>query len=149
MTNKINLKKSNPTIFNKVIELNNEVKLLIKKANIEESFFHLLLLRVSQINGCAYCLRMHTKDALDCGESIERISVIPAWRETQYFNEKERASLSLVEAISNIIQGQVPNEVYEDVKEVLNEDEIAAVEWSAITMNTLNRIAIASRYEVK
>jgi AhpD family alkylhydroperoxidase len=149
MTNRINLKKSNPTAFNKVIELNNEVKLLIKKANIEEGFFHLLLLRVSQINGCAFCLRMHTKDALDCGERIERISVIPAWRETQYFNEKERASLSLVEAISNITQGQVPNEVYEEAKEVLNEDEIVAVEWSAITMNTLNRIAIASRYEVK
>jgi AhpD family alkylhydroperoxidase len=149
MTNRINLGKTNPNMFDKVIELKNEVKLLMNKANIEEGFSHLLLLRASQINGCAFCLRMHTKDAVSCGESIERISVIPTWRETQYFNEKERASLALIEAISNISQGQVPHEVYEDATKVLNEDEIVAVEWSAIVINTLNRIAITSRYEVK
>jgi AhpD family alkylhydroperoxidase len=149
MTNRINLGKTNPNMFDKVIELKNEVKLLMNKAKIEEGFSHLLLLRASQINGCAFCLRMHTKDALHCGESIERISVIPAWRETQYFNEKERASLALIEAICNISQGQVPDKVYEDATKVLNEDEITAVQWSAIVINTLNRIAIISRYEVK
>lgn len=149
MTNRINLGKSNPDIFNKVIDLKNEVKVLMKKGNIKEGFSHLLLLRASQINGCAFCLRMHTKDAIDCGESIERISVIPTWRETQYFNEKERASLALIEAICNISQGHVPDEVYENATKVLNEDEIAAVQWSAIVINTLNRIAICSRYEVK
>jgi AhpD family alkylhydroperoxidase len=149
MTNRINLGKTNPNMFDKVIELKNEVKLLMNKAKIPEGFSHLLLLRASQINGCAFCLRMHTKDAVSCGESIERISVIPTWRETQYFNEKERASLALIEAISNISQGQVPHEVYEDATKVLNEDEIVAVEWSAIVINTLNRIAITSRYEVK
>lgn len=149
MTNRINLGKTNPNMFDKVIELKNEVKLLMNKAKIEEGFSHLLLLRASQINGCAFCLRMHTKDALACGESIERISVIPAWRETQYFNEKERVSLALIEEICNISQGQVPDEVYEDATKVLNEDEITAVQWSAIIINTLNRIAITSRYEVK
>lgn len=149
MTSRINLGKTNPNMFDKVIELKNEVKLLMNKANIKEGFSHLLLLRASQINGCAFCLRLHTKDALNCGESIERISVIPTWRETQYFNEKERASLALIEAICNISQGHVPDEVYEDATKVLNEDEITAVQWSAIIINTLNRIAISSRYEVK
>ncbi len=93
--------------------------------------------------------RLHTRDALSAGESSDRISVLPAWRETEYFNAKERAGLALVEAITLIAEGQVPDAVYSEAAKTLSAEEIAAMEWLAIMINTWNRVAIASRYPVK
>ncbi|RXJ54147.1 carboxymuconolactone decarboxylase family protein [Candidatus Marinarcus aquaticus] len=149
MDKRINLGKKAPHMYDKLISLKHDMQALIKDANMNEGFSHLLLLRASQINGCAFCVRLHTKDALDTGENIERISVLPAWRETEYFNEKERASLELVEAICYIKDTHFPNKVYEEAKEVLDEKEILAVEWLALIINALNILAISSRLEVK
>ncbi|WP_044415055.1 carboxymuconolactone decarboxylase family protein [Halarcobacter anaerophilus] len=149
MTHRINLKKEVFSMYEKLSSMEEELKKLILDAKIEEGFFHLLKLRASQINKCAYCVRLHTKDALACGETIERISVIPAWEETEYFSLKERACLALVEEITTISEKQVPKEVYEEAIETLTKDEIVAVEWLAIVINSWNRLAISSRYIVK
>jgi AhpD family alkylhydroperoxidase len=149
MTHRINLKKEVFSMYEKLSSMEEELKKLILDAKIEEGFFHLLKLRASQINKCAYCVRLHTKDALACGETIERISVIPAWEETEYFSSKERACLALVEEITTISEKQVPKEVYEEAIETLTKDEIVAVEWLAIVINSWNRLAISSRYIVK
>ncbi|QDF28802.1 carboxymuconolactone decarboxylase family protein [Halarcobacter anaerophilus] len=149
MTHRINLKKEVFSMYEKLSSMEEELKKLILDAKIEEGFFHLLKLRASQINKCAYCVRLHTKDALSCGETIERISVIPAWEETEYFSSKERACLALVEEITTISEKQVPKEVYEEAIETLTKDEIVAVEWLAIVINSWNRLAISSRYIVK
>ena len=148
MSDRLNLSKSGPKLYQAMGELEKLAKEAAESAGIDPGLGHLLRLRASQINGCAYCVRMHTQDALSVGESIERVSVLPAWRETGYFTPKERAALALVEAITNIADGQIPDAVYEQAASHLDESEISAIEWAAITINAWNRIAIASRYPV-
>ena len=91
---------------------------------------------------------MHTQDAVKCGESIERIALTSAWRESEYFDAKERAALVLIEEITLIAQQHFPDVAYENAAKELNQDEIAAIEWLAIVINTWNRIAISSQYSV-
>jgi AhpD family alkylhydroperoxidase len=149
MTERINLGKSAPDLYQAMGALDRLARETLASAGIAEGFAHLLRLRASQINECAYCIRLHTRDALAKGEPAERASVIAAWRETQYFTEKERAALQLVEAITLIADGQVPDSVYESAAAVLGKDEIVAVEWLAVVINAWNRIAISSRYPVQ
>jgi AhpD family alkylhydroperoxidase len=149
MENRVNLGKEALELYQAVAALANLVNERAAKAGLAEGFTHLLRLRASQINGCAFCLRLHTRDALKTGESTDRISLLPAWRESSYFNEKERASLALVEAVTRIADGQVPDSVYAAAAAVLSTDEIVAVEWIAIVINAWNRVATSSRYPVK
>ena len=149
MTNRINMASEVPSMYKKLFDMEQEGKELIQNAQIEEGFSHLLKLKASQINKCAYCVRLHTKDALACGETIERISVVSAWEESDYFSLKERACLSLVEAITLVSYDQVSDTVYENAKEVLTKEELVSVEWLAILINSWNRLAISSRYIVK
>lgn len=146
---RVNLGKVAPELYQAVAALDKLVAERAAKAGIAEGFGHLLRLRASQINGCAFCLRLHTRDALKCGESSDRISLVPAWRDTQYFNEKECAALALVEGITQVYDGHVDDPVYAAAAAVLTADEIAAVEWIAVVINAWNRISIASRYPVK
>ena len=149
MTNRINMASEVPSMYKKLFDMEQEGKELIQNAQIEEGFSHLLKLKASQINKCAYCVRLHTKDALACGETIERISVVSAWEDSDYFSLKERACLSLVEAITLVSYDQVSDTVYENAKEVLTKEELVSVEWLAILINSWNRLAISSRYIVK
>ena len=148
MTERINLGKSAPAVYQAVVALERLVSETLASAGIAQGFAHLLRLRASQINECAYCIKVHTRDALAAGEAAERATVLPAWRETGYFSEKERAALELVEAITLIAEGQVPDAVYERAAAVLSRDEMVAVEWLAVVINAWNRIAISSRYPV-
>ncbi|MCC2680838.1 MAG: Alkylhydroperoxidase AhpD core [Nitrosospira multiformis] len=149
MSERINLGKSAPALYQAVIGLEKLAAETTASASIPDGFAHLLRLRASQLNQCAFCIRMHTHDALSSGESSDRISVLPAWRETGYFTEKERSSLALVEAITLISEGQVPDATYEQAAAHLSKDEISAVEWLSVVINAWNRIAISSRYPVK
>jgi AhpD family alkylhydroperoxidase len=149
MTERLNLGKSAPDLYQAVVALEKLVSAALGSAGISAGFAHLLRLRASQINHCAYCIKVHTRDALASGEAAERATVLPAWRETEYFNEKERAALELVEAITLIAEGQVPDAVYERAAAALSREEIVAIEWLAIVINSWNRIAISSRYPVK
>lgn len=148
MKQRVNLGKALPAAYETVFNLNKIIEESVASAGIAKGFSHLLLLRASQINQCAFCLRMHTRDALAAGESSDRISVVGAWRETEYFSEKERACFILLEAITLISKGQIPDAVYAEAAEILSDTEIAAVEWLGIAINVWNRIAIASRYPV-
>jgi AhpD family alkylhydroperoxidase len=148
MTERINLGKSAPSLYQAVAALDRLSTEAATAAGIAEGFAHLLRLRASQINQCAYCARVHTRDALASGEPNDRISVLPAWRETTYFSAKERAALDLVEAITLIAEGQVPDAVYERAAASLASNEILAIEWLAVVINAWNRIAISSRYPV-
>ena len=149
MTERINLGKSSPKLYQAVVGLERLASDALASADITDGFSHLLRLRASQLNQCAYCVRMHTRDAIASGESSDRISVLPAWRETEYFSQKERAALELVEAITFISDGQVPDAVYERAAASLSRDELSAIEWLAVVINTWNRVAISSRYPVK
>ncbi len=149
MEKRVNLSKIAPDLYQTVVELDRLANAYAASAGVDEGFTHLLRLRASQLNGCAYCVRLHTRDALASGESSDRISVLPAWRETEYFDEKERAALALCEAVTLIADGQVPDAVYAEAASVLSDEEIAAVEWLSVVINTWNRIATPSRYPVK
>lgn len=146
---RINLGQSAPELYKKVAELDALAMQKIAEAELSEGFAHLLKLRASQINACAFCIRLHTQDAMQTGETIERISLLNAWRETAYYDEKERAALTLIEAITLVADGQVPDAVYEDALPFLTDAQISAVEWLAIVINAWNRIAISSRYSVQ
>ena len=109
MSERVNLGKFAPELYQAVMGLEKLSSEVIASAGIPAGFAHLLRIRASQLNQCAFCNRMHTRDALASGESTDRVSVLPAWRETGYFTEKERSSLALVEAITLISDGQVPD----------------------------------------
>lgn len=149
MTDRVNLGKAAPDLYQAVLQLERLMSEAVSKAGIEDGFAHLLRLRASQINQCAFCVRMHTRDALASGESSDRISVVAAWEETQYFTVKERAALELVESVTLVADGQVPDALYEHVAGVLSKEEISAISWLAVVINAWNRIAITSRYPVK
>lgn len=149
MENRVNLGKAAPELYKAVVSLDSMAAKFAASAGISEGFAHLLRLRASQLNGCAFCVRLHTRDALASGETSDRISVLPAWRETQYFTEKERTALALCEHVTLIAEGQVPDSIYAEAAAVLSEEEIAAVEWLGVVINAWNRIAIPSRYPVK
>lgn len=148
MKSRVNLGKAAPDLYQTVVALDRLASEYAASAGIAEGFTHLLRLRASQLNQCAFCVRLHTRDALACGESSDRISVLPAWRETQYFTEKERAALALSEAVTLIAEGQIPESIYSGAAAVLSNEEIAAVEWLGVVINAWNRIAIPSRYPV-
>ena len=145
---RVNLGKTAPELYKTVIELENLSMQKVQQAGIEIGVSHLLKLRASQINQCAFCVRMHTQDAIKVGESIDRIALISAWRESEYFSAKERAALTLIEEITLIAQQHFPDAAYEQAANVLSSDEITAIEWIAIVINTWNRIAISSQYKV-
>ncbi len=108
----------------------------------------LIKLRVSQINGCAYCLRQHSRDALELGESPDRLAVLSSWAETQYFSEVERAALELAESITLVTESHVDDETYAAAVKVLSREQLLAVMWVTSAMNALNRQAITCRYDV-
>ncbi|TCM70760.1 AhpD family alkylhydroperoxidase [Acinetobacter calcoaceticus] len=146
---RINLGKAAPELYQIVADLDAKANEKIIQAGIPEGFGHLLRLRASQINQCAFCIRLHARDALQHDESLERITLLNAWRESAYFSDKEQAALSLVEEMTLIADHQVSDRVYLNAAELLTETEIAAIEWLTIVINSWNRIAIASRYPVK
>jgi AhpD family alkylhydroperoxidase len=116
--------------------------------NLSPLLIELVKIRVSQINGCAYCLRMHTADALAKGESPERLSVLPAWRETRYFDEQERSALALAEYVTLINDTPSNAGQYESAAQHLTPGQVSALTWVTMSINTFNRVAICSSYKV-
>ncbi|HNK70312.1 MAG TPA: carboxymuconolactone decarboxylase family protein, partial [Flavobacteriales bacterium] len=107
--------------------------------------YELVKTRASQINGCAYCINMHVRDAMKLGETAQRLFLLDAWRETDLFTAKERAVLALTEAMTLIADSPVPDEVYDAAAAQLTAKEMAAVIMAVVAINGWNRIAITSR----
>jgi len=117
-------------------------------AGISTRVIELIKIRASQINGCAFCLRLHSADAIAAGESPDRLAVLPAWRETQYFTETEKAALRISEYVTDISTAELPEDVYAEINEALSPEQIAGVHWLAIVINAFNRVAISSHLVV-
>jgi AhpD family alkylhydroperoxidase len=111
---------------------------------LEHSLQHLVKIRASQINGCAYCIDMHTIDARADGETEQRIYALSAWRETPFFTDRERAALAWAEAVTLIPAG-ISDELYEQTREQFSEKELVDLTWAVATINAWNRIAISFR----
>lgn len=112
---------------------------------IEKSLCELIRIRASQINGCGYCIDMHTKDARAAGETEQRIYALPAWRETPYFTEHERAALAFAEAVTVLHDGHVSDDAYQQTAKHFDENELAQLLSVIVTINAWNRIGVASR----
>jgi len=117
----------------------------VANCGIEESLLHLVRLRASQINGCAYCLDMHWKDLRALGESEQRLYSLDAWRECPYYTERERAALAWTEAVTLVAEGHVPDAVFEEARARLSEKELADLTLAVAGINSWNRLSIASR----
>jgi AhpD family alkylhydroperoxidase len=139
-TLRMDLTKLAPEAYRQLLQLEQTIG-----SKIDPKLLHLVKLRASQINGCAYCIGMHTDDALRDGESPERLLLLDAWDESSQFSEKERAALAWVEEITLIADGHANKEAFDGLKRFFSEEEIGNLTFAGALINTWNRIAIASR----
>jgi AhpD family alkylhydroperoxidase len=117
----------------------------IDACGLERSLLELVKIRASQINGCAFCLVAHTRDARKLGESDDRMHLLNAWDEVPAFSERERAALAWTEAVTRITDGHVPDHVYDMVRQHFSEKELVDLNYAVIAINAWNRLAIAFR----
>ena len=121
------------------------VEKALHSGGIEPRLLHMIKLRASQINGCAYCMDMHWKDAKAAGETEERLYMLNAWRESPLYSDRERAAMAWVEAVTNITVGHAPDDLYEATRAQFDEKQMAELTWAIASINAWNRIAISFR----
>jgi AhpD family alkylhydroperoxidase len=117
----------------------------VAHSGIERSLLHLVKTRASQINGCAFCLDMHTREARDDGESEQRLYLLQAWRESKDYTERERAALAWTEVVTRIADAHVPDDVYDSARQHFSEKELVDLTLAVVAINGWNRLAIAFR----
>ena len=117
----------------------------LHESGLEESLLHLIKLRASQINGCAYCIDMHWKDLKAVGESDQRLYELNAWEEAPFYTDRERAALAWTEAVTRVSETHVPDEVYGTARQHFSEKELADLTLAVATINAWNRLAISAR----
>jgi len=116
-----------------------------KSSKLEPSLIELVKMRASQINGCAYCLDMHSKDARAAGETEQRLYLLNAWREAPFYTDRERAALAWTEAVTLVSEDHVPDSVYEEARQRFSEEELVNLTMAIVTINGWNRLSIAFR----
>ncbi|MBI2766963.1 MAG: carboxymuconolactone decarboxylase family protein [Chloroflexi bacterium] len=139
-----NLYKAWPAGYNAI----SAMEAAVAESGLDQLLIELVKTRCSQINGCAYCIDMHTKDARARGETEQRLYGLSAWRETPYFSEKERAALALAEAVTLVSETHIPDDVFNEALHHFGEEDLAKVMMLIVTINGWNRLALASRTPV-
>jgi len=141
MNKRINLSKVSPEAYEAMIGLES----YIAKSGLDKNLYELIKTRASQLNGCAYCINMHTRDAMKLGETPQRLFLLDAWRETELYSERERAVLALTEEMTLIAGRHVSDDVYNEAAKHLTDKELAAVIMSVVAINGWNRISITAQ----
>jgi AhpD family alkylhydroperoxidase len=141
MTARIELMHVNPGVVHAMLGLERQVR----QAGLDSALLDLVRMRASQINRCAYCLDMHSKDARANGETEQRLYGLSAWRETPYYSARERAALDWTEALTLVADAGVPDEVYERVRPHFTEDELVHLSLAIVAINGWNRLNVAAR----
>ena len=141
MKARIDLMHVNPGVIHAMLGLERQVH----KAGLDSKLLDLVRMRASQINGCAYCLDMHSKDARASGETEQRLYGLEAWREAPYYSARERAALEWTEALTLVSETRVPDDIYERVREQFSEDELVHLSLAIVSINGWNRLNIAAR----
>ena len=147
-TQHIYLDKQHPAVWRALNGLGLKVREAADAAGIDRKTIELLNVRTSQINGCAYCLDMHVRDAVEAGETHQRLAVLPAWRETALFTDKERAALALTECITELPDHRTRELEEGYARQNLSADEFSVVSWLVISMNAFNRVSVISHHPV-
>lgn len=142
------LDKQHPGVWRALNGLGLKAREAAEAVGLGEKMIELLNVRISQLNGCAYCLDVHVEKALKAGESSQRLAVLPAWRDTGLFNPKERAVLELAESVTELPDFQSREHQEAAAREHLTDEEFSAVTWLAITINAFNRVSITSHHPV-
>jgi AhpD family alkylhydroperoxidase len=143
MESRINPFKAAPKAYQAMSAL----QAYVNSCGLEGPLMELVKLRASQINGCAFCIDMHTKDARAAGESEQRLYLLDAWRESPFYSDRERAALEWTESLTKITEGHVPDAVYASVKPHFSDEQLANLSLAIVTINSWNRLAIAFRSE--
>lgn len=141
MTPRIDYRKFSPDALQAMLALEKH----LAGCGLDHKFMHMLKLRASQINGCAFCIDMHAIDARASGDTEQRLYALDGWRETPFFDDRERAALTWIEAVTLVSQSHVPDAVYDQVRQHFSEQEIVDLTYLAATINAWNRIAISLR----
>lgn len=144
MSHRIQLATADPAALQAMLALEK----YLSQSGLDKKLFELIKIRVSQLNGCAYCLNMHTRDALKIGETPQRIFLLDAWRETKLYTPIERAVLALTEKVTLISEGPISDEVYDEAKAHLTDQQLAAVLMAIVTINAWNRLGITLENEL-
>ena len=119
----------------------------VDASGLEKPLIELVKVRASQINGCAFCINMHTADAVKGGESHARLHLLNAWREIELFTPRERAALALTEAVTLVAEGHVPDAVYDEVRQQFSDKEVVDLAYAIFAINAFNRLAITFRMQ--
>ena len=117
----------------------------VRNSGLEPALLELVKMRASQVNGCAYCIDMHSKDARAGGETEQRLYALNAWRETPFFTDRERAALAWTEAVTLVAEGHVPDAVYQEARQRFTDEELVNLTMAVVTINGWNRLSIAFR----
>ena len=144
MTQRIDYKKASPGAFAAMLGLEKHVH----QSDLEQPLLELVKMRVSQINGCAHCLDMHSKDARAAGETEQRLYLLPAWRETVFYTARERAALAWAEAVTQLAGHAVSDELYEEVQSQFDDKTLVDLTLAIVAINGWNRLAVPFRAEV-
>ncbi len=139
---RLDIYKTAPGVYQAMAALEGHVR---KSSGLEQSLLELLRLRASQINGCAFCIDMHTKDARAEGESEQRLYCLEVWREAPFYTDRERVALAWTEAITRISESHAPDAVYEEARQQFSEEELVNLTLAIIAINGWNRLAIGFR----
>jgi len=140
MTERVQIAKEIPAAYQAMSGLEK----YLGTTSIDKQLLELIKIRASQINGCAFCINMHTKDARSLGETEQRIYALSAWRDTPYFTKEERAVLALTESVTVITKEHVPDAVYEEVARYFESKQVGEIIMAIITINGWNRLAIST-----
>jgi AhpD family alkylhydroperoxidase len=138
---RINYRAAQPEVLKKMLQLEQ----FMRECGLERSLYELIKLRASQLNGCAYCIDMHSRDLRKMGEPEERIYLLSVWRETPIYSDREKAVLALTEAVTLIAKDGLPDEIYEQVRAYFDEREFMNMIMAINVINSWNRIAISTK----
>ncbi|WP_048771348.1 carboxymuconolactone decarboxylase family protein [Rhodococcus ruber] len=146
---RVPIDKQTRPVYRAQIAVAQAIRQATADAGLGRRLVELVNIRVSQINGCAYCLDVHVRDALREGETTQRLAVLRAWRDTDLFTEQEQAALTLAESITELPDSRAQDRDYTFARARLTEDQLSAIAWVAVAMNTFNRVSIVSRHPVR
>ena len=146
---RVYIDKQTPSVYQGLTKTAAELRAQATEAGLSRTTLELVNIRVSQLNRCLFCLDLHTRVALEEGESAQRIAVLPVWQEAGLFTDVERAALTIAEAVTEVTAGHLTDEQYAAAREHLSDDQVSVLVWSAIIINTYNRISILSRHPIK
>jgi AhpD family alkylhydroperoxidase len=148
-TRHLHVDKQSPSAYKALVGVSTAVIALAKETGLPRSLVELVNVRVSQINGCASCLDVHHRRAEDAGVTAKQLATLPVWRDTELFDDREQAALRLAEITTTLPDHDTAEREYARAREVLNDDELAAVVWIATAINAFNRVSILSRHTVR